>query len=67
MLTLLFAQKPAVRSEACCSPRSLLFAQKPAVRSEAMFNQLKWMTFPERVVYHKAVQMYKTAYGDAPD
>jgi len=25
-----------------------------------MFTQLKWMTFPERVVYHKAIQMYKT-------
>ena len=25
------------------------------------------MTFPERVVYHKSIQMYKTVYGDAPD
>jgi len=23
--------------------------------------------FPERVVYHKAIQMYKTVCGDAPD
>ena len=32
-----------------------------------MFTELKWMTFPERVVYHKAIQMYKTFCGDAPD
>ena len=32
-----------------------------------MFTQLKWMTFPERVGYHKAIQMYKTVCGDAPD
>ena len=25
------------------------------------------MIFPERVVYHKAIQMYKTVHGDAPD
>jgi len=24
------------------------------VPSETMFTHLKWMTFPERVVYHKA-------------
>ena len=35
--------------------------------SETMFTQLKWMTFPKRVVYHKAIQMYKTVCGDAPD
>jgi len=23
--------------------------------------------FPERVVYHKAIEMYKTVCGDAPD
>ena len=34
---------------------------------ETMITQLKWMTFPERVVYHKAIQMYKTVCGDAPD
>ena len=32
-----------------------------------MITQLKWMTFAERVVYHKAIQMYKTACADAPD
>ena len=31
------------------------------------FTRLTWMTFPERVVYHKAIQMYKTVCGDAPD
>jgi len=34
---------------------------------ETIFTQLKWVTFPERVVYHKANQMYKTVCGDAPD
>jgi len=38
-----------------------------SVPSETMFTQLKWMIFPERVVYHKAIQMYKTVCGDAPD
>jgi len=37
------------------------------VPSETMFTRLTWMTFPERVVYHKAIQMYKTVCGDAPD
>jgi len=37
------------------------------VPSETMFTELKWMTFPERVIYHKAIQMYKTCCGDAPD
>ena len=37
------------------------------VPSETMCTQLKWMTFPERVVYHKAIQMYRTVCGDAPD
>jgi len=37
------------------------------VPSETMFTLLKWMTFPERVVYHKAIQMYKTVCVDAPD
>ena len=36
------------------------------VPSETMFTQLKWMTFPERVVYPKAIQMHKTVCGDAP-
>jgi len=25
------------------------------------------MTFPERVVYHKTIQMHNTVCGDAPD
>jgi len=37
------------------------------VLSETMFTHLKWMTFLERVVYHKAIQIYKTVCGDAPD
>ena len=37
------------------------------VPSETMFTHLKWMTFPERGVYHKAIQMYKTVCGDATD
>ena len=37
------------------------------VPSESKFTQLKWMTFLERVVYHKTIQMYKTVCGDAPD
>jgi len=32
-----------------------------------MFNQLKWMAFEERVIYQKAIQMHKTACGEAPD
>mgnify|MGYP000435174630 FL=1 len=27
-----------------------------------MFSELKWMTFPERVLYQKAIQMFKTKY-----
>ena len=30
------------------------------VPSETMFTQLKWMTSAKRVVYHNAIQMYKT-------
>jgi len=37
------------------------------VPSQTMFTQLKWMTFPERVFYHKAIQIHKTVCGDAPD
>jgi len=37
------------------------------VPSETMFTQLKLMTFPERIVYHKAIQMYIPVCGDAPD
>ena len=37
------------------------------VPSETMFTQLKWMTFPERFIYHKKIQMYKTVCGDVPD
>ena len=35
--------------------------------SSLMFADLKWMTFPERVIYQKAIQMFKTLHGHAPD
>ena len=35
--------------------------------SQLLFSQLKWMTFPERVIYQKAIQMYKTLHGAVPD
>ena len=31
-----------------------------------MFAELKWMTLPESVLYQKAIQMFKTARGNAP-
>ena len=31
------------------------------------FTHIKWVTFPERLIYHKSIQMYKTVCGDAPD
>ena len=37
------------------------------VLSETMFTHLKWMAFPERVVNHKAIQIYKPVCGDPPD
>ena len=32
-----------------------------------MFSGLKWMTFPERILYQKAIQMFKTIRGNAPE
>jgi len=32
-----------------------------------MFSDLKWMSFPERVIYMKAIQLFKTIRGDAPE
>ena len=32
-----------------------------------MFSESKWMTFPERVLYQKAIQIVKTLHGNAPD
>jgi len=32
-----------------------------------MFSDLKWMSFPERVIYMKAIQMFKTIRKDAPE
>ena len=35
--------------------------------SAFLFFQLKWMTFPERAIYQKTIQMYKTLSGTAPN
>ena len=32
-----------------------------------MFSDLKWVSFPERVIHIKAIQMFKTIRGDAPE
>ena len=32
-----------------------------------MFSDLKWMSFLERVMYMKAIQIFKTIRGDAPE
>ena len=32
-----------------------------------MISDLKCMSFPERVIYMKAIQMLKTIRGDAPE
>ena len=34
---------------------------------ETMFTQLQWMTWPNPVVYPKAIQIFKTVCDDAPD
>ena len=31
-----------------------------------LFSKLRWMTFPERVTYEKAIQMCKTIHDEAP-
>jgi len=33
--------------------------------SSTMFSDLKWMSFPERVIYMKAIQVFPTIRGDA--
>ena len=35
--------------------------------STFLFSQLKWMTFPERVIYQKGIQMYTTLSGTSPN
>jgi len=35
--------------------------------STFLFSQLKWMTITERVIYQKAIQMYKTLSGTSPN
>ena len=37
------------------------------VSSLVLFSKHRWMTFPERVVYQKAIQMNKAMRGEAPD
>ena len=32
-----------------------------------MFSDLKWVSFPERVIHIKAIQMFKTIRGEAPE
>ena len=34
--------------------------------SKILFEEIQWMTFPERVIYLKAVQMFKTMNNTAP-
>ena len=38
-----------------------------SVPSFVVFFKLKWMTLPERVIYQKAIQMFKIIRGKAPD
>ena len=35
--------------------------------SSTLFSDLELMSFPERVIYMKAIQMLKTIRGDAPE
>ena len=35
--------------------------------STFLFSQLKWMTFPESVIYQKEIQMYTTLSGTSPN
>ena len=35
--------------------------------SDTLFKEINWMTFPERVIYLKAVQMFKTINNDSPE
>ena len=36
-------------------------------QSSTMVSDVKWMSFPERVIHMKAIQMFKTIRGDAPE
>ena len=35
--------------------------------SKHLFNELNWLTFPERVVFLKSIQIFKTLNGNAPE
>ena len=37
------------------------------IPSFTRFSDLKWMSIPERVIYMKVIQMFKTIWGDAPE
>ena len=47
--------------------KSCLILDKPIeTPSEELFVELKWMTFPERVMYQKAILMYKIMHNLTP-
>ena len=52
------------KTEKGCPSNSWLWFYTP---SSTMFSDLKWMSFPELVIYMKAIQMFKTITGDAPE
>ena len=43
----------------------LILDRDVSTPSAFLFYELKWMPFPDRVIYQKALQMYKTFYGGA--
>jgi len=52
--------------------KELVRLQKRAARiilvpSFVLFSKLRCMTLPERVIYQKAIQMFDTILGEAPD
>ena len=34
--------------------------------SDPLFKKLKWLTFPQRITYHKAIQVYKSLNNLSP-
>ena len=44
----------------------LILESDMSVSSESLFTQLDWLTFPERVKFHKAILMYKIFHDQAP-
>ena len=45
----------------------LILGRDFSTPSAFLFSELKWMPFPDRVIYQKALHMYKTLHGCAPD